>query len=123
MSGRSYGIGHFLLRAGIAGAFLYPPISAIADPIAWLGYFPAFVQALPTDTVILLHLFGVLEMVIALWLLWGRRIRIPAVLATVLLLAIVVFNMNTFEVLFRDVAIALAALALAFLPEPEVRTV
>jgi uncharacterized membrane protein YphA (DoxX/SURF4 family) len=113
-----YATGHFLLRVGIAAAFLYPPISALSDPIAWSGYFPAFIQGLPIDSSLLLHAFGAVEVLIALWLIWGRHLRIPAVLATLMLLAIVVFNLNDFSILFRDVSLALAALALAFLPEP-----
>lgn len=115
-----YSAGHFLLRAGIAFAFLYPPFAAIQDPVAWSGYFPAFVNALPVDSVVLLHVFGLLEVVIALWLLWGRHLRIPAILAIVLLIAIVAVNLNDFGVLFRDVSLALAALALVWLPEPGV---
>lgn len=114
----SYRIGHFLVRAGIAFSFLYPPFAALTDPIAWSGYFPIFVQSLPLETTLLLHAFGVLEVGIALWLLWGRSIRIPSILAAVLLLSIVLVNLNDLGVLFRDVALALAALALAFLPEP-----
>lgn len=113
-----YSTGHFLLRAGIAFAFIYPPVSALSDPIAWAGYFPPFIQAFPVDTVILLHIFGVIEIAIAFWLLSARRLRVPAMLAAGILLLIVVFNMNDFGVLFRDVSLALAALALAFLPEP-----
>ena len=118
-----YATGHFLLRVGIAFAFLYPPISALSDPIAWSGYFPAFIQGLPIDTIILLHVFGVVEIVIALWILRARRLRVPAFFAAGILLLIVVFNMNDFGVLFRDVSLALAALALAFLPEPERRAI
>lgn len=113
-----YATGHFLLRVGIAFAFLYPPISALSDPVAWSGYFPPFIQSLPIDIEILLHLFGVLEIAIALWILRARRLRIPSFLAAGLLLAIVVFNFNDFGILFRDVSLAFAALALAFLPEP-----
>jgi uncharacterized membrane protein YphA (DoxX/SURF4 family) len=113
-----YATGRFLLRAGMALAFLYPPFAAIQDPIAWSGYFPAFVHAFPIDTIILLHVFGILEVIIALWFLWGHKLRAPGILAAILLLAIVAFNLNDFGILFRDVSLALAALALAFLPEP-----
>ena len=57
--------------------------------------------------------------IIALWILRARRLRAPSVLAAGLLLLIVVFNFNDFGILFRDVSLALAALARAFLPEPE----
>ena len=117
----SYGIGHFLLRAGIAFAFLYPPFAALQDPIAWAAYFPSFIEALPLDLFLVLHAFGALEIIIGLWLLWGRNLKVPAILAAVLLLAIVGFNLNGFGVLFRDISIALGAFALAFLPEPRAR--
>jgi hypothetical protein len=116
--GSGYSVGHFLLRAGIAFSFLYPPFAAVYDPIAWSGYFPDFVQSFPVNTMLLLHVFGALEVVIALWLLWGRRLTLPSIAATILLLAIVVTNMGDFAILFRDIALALAALSLAFLPEP-----
>ena len=116
-----YALGHLLLRAGIALAFLYPPYAALSDPIAWAGYFPAFVSSLPVDRIVLLHALGVVEVGIALWLLWGRRLRIPATLAAALLFAIVLVNLNDFGILFRDVALALCALSLAFFPEPQRR--
>lgn len=108
---------HIVLRIGLGFAFLYPPITAIGDPVSWMSYFPSFVRALPIDTVLLLHAFGVVEVIIALWLLSGWRIRLPAGLAAIMLVGIVVCNLNDFEVLFRDLSIAAMALALALWPE------
>ena len=34
----------WILRIGLAFAFLYPPLDAIVDPYSWLGYFPAFMR-------------------------------------------------------------------------------
>lgn len=116
-----YLIGHFLLRAGIAFAFLYPPIAALADPLAWAAYFPDFVTRLPVSTTVLLHAFGVVEIIIAVWIMSGRSIRIPAAIATVLLIGIMAANPGDFPVLFRDVTIAFGALALAFMPRPTAR--
>lgn len=109
---------HLLLRLGLAFSLLYPPYAAIGDPVSWAAYFPSFVRALPIDTVILLHLFGVVEVVLAAWLLSGWKIRIPALGAAALLLAIVVVNISQLDVLFRDVSLAAAALALVFWPMP-----
>ncbi len=109
-------IGYHFLRVGVAFAFLYPPINALSDPDSWIGYFPNFITSLPIDPLLLLHSFGALEVIIALWILSGWKIRIPSIIAAVMLIAIVVFNGAQFPVLFRDVSIALAALALAFLP-------
>lgn len=99
-----------LLRLAIAFSFAYPAIAAYFDPDAWIGYFPAFIPS----SILLLHVFGAVEIVIALWIVFGRRVVIPCVAAAIILLAIVAFNLNQFDILFRDVSIALAALALAF---------
>ncbi|MBI3572277.1 DoxX family membrane protein [Candidatus Kaiserbacteria bacterium] len=109
---------HLALRLGVAFAFFYPPIAALSDPTSWAAYFPSFVHMLPINATILLHAFGIVEVIIALWILSGWRIRIPAVIATLVLLAIVVFNANQFAVLFRDLSIAAMALALALWPSP-----
>jgi len=113
-----------LLRISLAFAFLYPAINAFFDPTSWLGYFPAFVTrafhviAIPLklSDVVLLHSFGFVEIILALWVLFGRRVQIPAGVMAFMLLAIVAFNLDpsNFSVLFRDVSIALAALALVF---------
>lgn len=109
-----------LLRAGVAFAFIYPPISALTDPFAWIGYFPPFVlDTVGSGELVLLHLFGLVEIVIGVWILFGRRIWIPSLAATVALLLIVVLNLSQFEVLFRDISIALAAGALAYIHRPK----
>lgn len=104
---------NLLLRIGVAFALLYPPFNALSDPNSWIGYFPNFIAALPINPLLLLHAFGVFEIFIALWILSGWKVRIPAVTAAVLLITIVVFNGPQFSILFRDLSIALAALALA----------
>lgn len=112
-----HGVADLLLRGAVAFAFLYPPINAWSDPNAWIGYFPAFTQGLLPDAT-LLHVFGVVEIVLALWILSGWKIFFPSLIAAAMLIGIVVFNLSEFQVLFRDVSIALAALALAFMHKP-----
>ena len=116
-------LAHFILRAGLAFAFLYPPFSALFDPVSWASYFPSFVHRLPIDTTVLLHAFGVIEVVVAVWILSGKNIRVPAAVAAFLLFAIVTANLQDFEVLFRDITIAAIAIALIFWPSavPETR--
>ena len=103
---------NLVLRIGLAFAFLYPPLNAIGNPESWIGYFPHFLRGIVPDMV-LLHSFGAVEVVIALWLLSGWRIFWPSSLAALMLLAIVFFDFSDFEVLFRDVTIATIAIALA----------
>jgi len=104
-----------LLRIGVAFSLLYPPIAALSDPDSWIGYFPGFLLSLPIEPLLLLHMFGAVEGVLALWILFSRRITIPCVLTGILLILIVLFNGTQFPILFRDVSIALMAFALAFL--------
>lgn len=109
---------YFLLRIGAGVAFLYPPLSAFfGDPYTWFGYFPAFLQGYLPDLV-LLHLFGAVEIVLGLWMLSGYKIFAPALLATAMLLGIVLFNLSQFDVLFRDVSIACLTMALALMHWP-----
>lgn len=102
---------HLILRVGVAFSFLYAAIDGFVDPYSWIDYFPQFLNFAPTLT--LLHVFAVIEILIALWLLSGKNILIPSLLATVMLLAVVIFNLAQFQLLFRDVSIAAASLALA----------
>ena len=104
---------NLLLRLGVAFAFLYPPLAALRDPFSWLAYFPAFLRDLTIPAGALLHGFGIIEVVIALWILFGRKIHYPAALAVAMLLAIVFFNRGDMDVLFRDLSIAAMAAALA----------
>ncbi len=77
-----------ILRIGLAFAILYPPLDALVDPYSWIGYFPPWMHGYVPDLV-LLHAFGAVEIVIALWLLSGWKVFYPALAAMCLLLAIV----------------------------------
>lgn len=105
-------ISSLLLRIGVAFAFLYPPFNALSNPDSWIGYFPKFIHGLLPDPV-LLHGFGLVEVIIALWILSGKKIFWPSFVAGLMLLTIVIANLNNFEVLFRDLSIAAMAFALA----------
>ena len=109
---------HLLLRISVAFAFLYPPITALIEPYTWLGYIPDLFR-LGTDGVVILHLFGIVEVLLALWILSGWRIVYPSLAAAAMLLAIVVFNPAEFPIVFRDISIALVALVLVLWPKAE----
>lgn len=115
---RFTGISDLLLRLGLAFAFLFPPVNALRDPYSWIGYFPSFVHDMLPNDMIVLHAFGIIEVVIGLWILSGRKIFVPCIVAAVMLIAIVLFNLGDFQILFRDVTIALMALALAAAHRP-----
>ena len=106
------------LRLGLAFAFLYPAINAVFEPDSWIGYFPSFMLGVLPDLV-LLHSFGLIEIVIAVWLINGKGTFYSAATALVFLLLIVAFNVAQFEVVFRDLSIASIALALMLLHWPK----
>lgn len=105
--------GKLAVRVGVAFAFLYPPIDAIFHPYAWVDFFPRFVAALmPTQE--LLIGWGIVQVVIGLWILSGKKIFWPSVAATIMLATIVALNLAVFDIVFRDLAIACGAFALAW---------
>ncbi len=109
---------NLLLRIGVAFTFIFAALNALFNPYAWIGYFPSFLMDIVPDGV-LLGVFAIIELVIGLWILSGRKIFIPSLTATILLLGIVIFNPSEFDVLFRDLSIAAMALALTLLHRPE----
>ncbi len=108
-------VANIVLRVGVAFALVYPPLAALYDPTSWVGYLPRFARALPVSLGVLLHAFGVAEIILALWILFGKNIRIPSWCVAAMLFLIVIFNANQFNVVFRDISIALMAIALGFL--------
>lgn len=102
-----------LLKIGISFAFLYPAISAFINPALWIGYVPTWIDVfIPRDT--FLPIFSAFEIIIAGGVLFFNK-AIPSVIAGIMLVSIVIFNRNEFSVVFRDLAIAFAAFALAIL--------
>lgn len=103
-----------LLRIGVAFAFAYPAVSAWFTPYAWVGYVPAGIHdLLGSYDMLFLHTFGIVELLLAVWFLSGKRLFIPSVVASVLLTLIIVTNVHQMDVLFRDIPILCMTLILA----------
>ncbi len=103
-----------LLRIALAFAFLYVAYGFWTNPSDWLGYIPAFVRDVGLSQEGLLMLIAGFHLVIGLWILSGWKIFIPSLIAALFLGSVVYFNQNQLDILFRDISLALAALALAF---------
>ena len=105
-----------LMRVAVAFSFIYPAVSAWFDPYAWIGYFPGFLlDVAGANAELMLHGWGILEIALALWILFGRKIYVPSAIAAIALFAVVAVNPGQFTVLFRDISIALAAVSLALI--------
>ena len=101
----------WFLRAGLAFVFSYAAVSSLVHPAAFARYFPSFLPASWISG--LLPAFAVYELLLTVGLMVDRYTYAASLLAALTLLAIVAANPDAFAVLFRNVAIAFAALALA----------
>jgi hypothetical protein len=99
------------LRLGLAFAFGYASIATLLAPEEFSAYVPSFLPAWATH--VALRCFAAYEVGLAVAFLSGRHIHAASLLAAATLIAILAFNLDAFDVLFRNVAIASAALALA----------
>ncbi|OGH08342.1 MAG: hypothetical protein A2171_00155 [Candidatus Levybacteria bacterium RBG_13_35_9] len=102
----------FILRIGLAFVLLYAAVSSFLAPYNWIGYFPVFLRDLISEN-ILLSTFSVFEIILGLWILWGKYLFYSSILASVSLLGIIIFNFNQMDIIFRDVSILLTAISLA----------
>lgn len=104
----------FLLRIGLATVFLYAAVASFLDPLSWIGFFPSFLRDM-FDANKLLMFFSVFEIALALWLLSGVRTFFAGLAAAATLSGIILGNLGILDIVFRDVAILFAALALVAL--------
>lgn len=102
----------FLIRIGLAFSFMYAAIDSFIHPDAWVGFFPVVMRNVIAPHILLI-VFAVIEALLALWLISGVDAFYSASLSALLLFGIIVTNMRAFEIIFRDVAVFFAALALA----------
>lgn len=102
-----------ILRWGLAFTFFYAAVASLLNPENWIGYLPAFVGYIIPPR-IALTVFSFYEIVLAVLLFAGRKLKWAALLSAVTLAAITVFNLGggVFDVTFRDVGLAFMALAL-----------
>ncbi len=104
-----------LLQLGLAFVFVYAASSTLIHPEPFRSYIPLWVvdMSSPSITDGILRAFAVFELALALGVLTRRFCCMASLLSAVTLLGIVALNGDAFEVLFRNVAIICAALALA----------
>lgn len=101
------------VRLGLAFVFLYAGIASFLDPGIWSGFVPEFVSAImPVET--FLSIFAVFEILLGVVLLSGKALRLAGLAAAATLAGVMVFNLSAWDIVFRDLGLALAALALVF---------
>ncbi len=103
-----------LLRIGLAIVFAYAAISAFRQPEAWLSFVPTFTTKFIAAKVSL-DVISIIQLVLALVLLSGKYLKYATSIAIVFLAGIIVFNLNSLVITFRDFGLIFMALALFIL--------
>jgi len=103
-----------LLRVGLAFVFIFTAVSSYLQPLNWIGFFPEFLRSLIPQNILLSGL-SLFELAMGLWLLSGKNVFPAAFISAVSFLGIVLFNLGSIDILFRDIGLFFAALALVFL--------
>jgi len=102
------------MRAGLAFSFAYAGIGGFLHPENWIGWFPLWTRnILPLGDRALLGTFGVIEILLALWLLSGKKLCWSALISGILLIGITAVNLTSMDIVFRDIALGLVAFGLA----------
>ncbi len=110
-------LSRWLLQLGLAFVFVYAAIDSYREPGAWSAYLPHFLTGYFSDAHVL-DAFGLFQIVLAAGLFWSRTRFYAAVIATLMLFGIVVTNLASFLITFRDLGLAFTALALAVQSAP-----
>jgi uncharacterized membrane protein YphA (DoxX/SURF4 family) len=107
-------IASLLLRIGLAIVFLYAAVASFLEPGTWIAFLPSFLtNIIPAGP--LLTIFSIYEIIVAVWLMSGRKIFYAAAIASLTIVGIISSNLSFLDIVFRDFAILFAALALAVL--------
>ncbi len=101
------------LRIGIAFALLYAGISIFLNPLAWIGFVPGFVRNIAGNNALYAH--AVFDIFLGLWLLSNQKTFYAASLTALNLFFITIFNFSAMEIVFRDVTVFFACIALALM--------
>ncbi len=103
-----------LLRLAIGFPFLYASLGSFTSPEDWIWYIPDWLAHLvPPEPLLLGH--GAFELLLGGWLLIGKKTMLAAYVAAIDLTINTLLNIETFSVVFRDVGLLAAAIALALL--------
>ncbi len=104
----------FFLRIGIAFSFIYVGVMAFSNPSSWIGFVPSFIENFVSKESFL-YTHGLFDFLLGLWIISGKKTFHASILASLAMLGIIIFNLNSFDIVFRDISILFAAIALGIL--------
>ncbi|PLX26465.1 hypothetical protein C0581_04340 [Candidatus Parcubacteria bacterium] len=101
----------FLLRVGVALSLLYAAIASFLSPAVWASFFPQWMTNIIPGT-ILLTIFSICEIILALWLLSNKKACLAGFVSALVMLGIIFTNLHSLDLVFRDIPILFAGLAI-----------
>ncbi len=104
-----------LLRLSLAFSFIYVAIASFITPNNWIGFIPDFLPGNFITRAYYLTFFSFYEVLLGLWLLSNKKTFYAAILSSATLFAITITNISAMDIVFRDVSLFLAAVALTVL--------
>lgn len=109
-----------ILRLSLGFAFIYAAISHYFSPDSWLQFYPDFMQDIVSEKWYSIAA-SLGELAFGLMIISGRLTYYLAILSALALSVILVFNLDQMFILFRDVSLIGASIALAVLHSGEHR--
>ncbi len=106
-------LARLLLRIGLTFVFFYAGIAAFVNPNNWVGFIPNIGNFI--TKAILLQVHSAINLILGLWFFLNKKIFYASIISGIFLFGIIIFNLNSFDIVFRDVAILLMAIALSVL--------
>jgi len=106
------------LRMGLAFTFIYAGISAFLSPDNWIGFLPLWLEVFLSLNVFL-YIHNVFVIFLGVWLLTNKKTYYSGIVSASFFLMLLVFNISSMDLIFRDVGLLFSALALIFLNKKE----
>lgn len=103
-----------IIKIAVAFSFIYPAVASLIAPTSWVGFIPDWTSYIISKESFLL-LFSIFQIVLGVSILFLKKIFYPSITAAFILFSIVIFNIGTMDIVFRDISIGLIAIALAIM--------
>jgi uncharacterized membrane protein YphA (DoxX/SURF4 family) len=97
-----------ILRIGLGGSFIYSGLSILTTPIRWMDKIPTFLNFEPKTFLII---YGIISLIIGIFILSGILTSIFSFLAFLIILAIMIF-VGVDDTNFQNFSLALTSLAI-----------
>lgn len=103
-----------LLRLSLSISFFYAAVSSFLNPTNWAGYIPIFLST-NLDAGIFLIIFSIYELILGLFLIFDCKTFYLSILSSITIFLIILFNINSLDIVFRDLPILIISITLTFL--------